>query len=174
MTAGFAKMTTPAILRLPQELIVRVSSFLTTVDLGHFRRSCKQIEASLFESFAKEFFSKRQFMVEEISLQALLDIADHPILSHKLKEVIISCHKFEKGTDLLRAVYSAGHVERNVLIATGQARDMLKEAFSKLPNLRTVGLRDYDGAGRVRDGPDARMHPARIPFVAVHSLLTAL
>lgn len=29
------------------------------------------------------------------------------------------------------------------------------DAFSKLPNLRTVGLRDYEGRGRGRDGEDA-------------------
>jgi hypothetical protein len=33
---------------------------------------------------------------------------------------------------------------------------LLEEAFSKLPNLRSVGLRDYDGNGRYREGGTAK------------------
>lgn len=43
-----------------------------------------------------------------------------------------------------------------MFLATGCARDMLVEAFSRLPNLGKVGLRDYEGHGRVRDGETAR------------------
>lgn len=45
---------------------------------------------------------------------------------------------------------------RDVLLATGHAHTLLVRIFSKLPNLRTVGLRDYDGRGRERDGSNAR------------------
>lgn len=48
------------------------------------------------------------------------------------------------------------NMSRDVFLATGRARDMLVEAFSRLPNLRSVGLRDYEGQGRVRDGEKAR------------------
>lgn len=43
------------------------------------------------------------------------------------------------------------NISRGTLISTGIARDLLTDAFSKLPNLRIVGLRDYDGKGRDRD-----------------------
>lgn len=43
-----------------------------------------------------------------------------------------------------------------MLLTTGRARDLLVEAFSKLPNLRSVGLRDYEGNGRTRDGEKAK------------------
>lgn len=49
----------PPLLRLPQELLIRVASFVTTPELGNLRRSCKDVEARLFESFAHEFFHKR-------------------------------------------------------------------------------------------------------------------
>jgi hypothetical protein len=52
------------ILDLPPELLLRVSQDLTTPELGSLRRSCKIIEQALFKSFAKEFFTKRQFMIE--------------------------------------------------------------------------------------------------------------
>jgi hypothetical protein len=109
----------------------------------------------LFDSFAKEFFTKRQFMVEHVSLQALVAIARHPTLSPYLNEVIISAQtlSFSNGQDW---DWDSTFVPRQVLLDSGIARDMLVDAFSKLPNLRTVGLRDYDGLGRVRDGAEAR------------------
>jgi hypothetical protein len=53
---------------------------------------------------------------------------------------------FERRTD----------ISREVFLATGRARDLLVEAFSKLPNLRCVGLRDYEGHGRYREGMSAK------------------
>ncbi|KAK1087036.1 hypothetical protein LTR48_002995 [Friedmanniomyces endolithicus] len=148
-------------LELPPELLIRVSDHLTTVELGNFRRTCKHVETVLFDTFAKEFFSKRQFMIEQPSLQALIDISNHPTLSKRLTEVIISTDAFDHsstpwGHKGQRVFLEAGYVTRELLLHTGQARDMLVEAFSKLPNLRTVGLRDYAGKGRRRDGEAAR------------------
>ncbi|CAK3869614.1 f-box domain containing [Lecanosticta acicola] len=144
------------IVDLPPELIVRVGSYLTTAELGPLRRSCKQIEASLFDNFASEFFTKRQFMVEHHSLEALVGIANHSGLASRLTEVLV-------GTQILAGEalspqddFLAGRLTRDMLLSSGMARDMLADAFSKLPNLRIVGLRDYDGTGRIRDGPEAR------------------
>ncbi|MCP6237172.1 hypothetical protein NL436_27195, partial [Klebsiella pneumoniae] len=47
-------------------------------------------------------------------------------------------------------------IPRDVFLNTGAACDMLVDAFSKLPNLRRVGLRDYHGNGRFRDGEMAK------------------
>ncbi|KAF1350006.1 hypothetical protein BDV97DRAFT_352965 [Delphinella strobiligena] len=150
---------TTNLFQLPQELLLRVSFHLTTSELGYFRQTCKQVEAALFDSFSKEFFTKKQFMIEHVSLQALVDIANHPTFSRQLSEVIIGLHTFENDSGYERPSskerYRAGHVSRSVLLETGQAHDMLVEAFSKLPNLRTLGLRDYNAQGRLRDGQDA-------------------
>lgn len=73
--------TAPPMLRLPPELMLRVSSFLNTTELGHYRLSCKTVETNLFDSFAREFFTKRQFMIEQVSLEALVGIANHKTLS---------------------------------------------------------------------------------------------
>jgi len=40
-------------------------------------------------------------------------------------------------------------------MATGRAHVLLMHAFSNLPNLRTLGIRDYNGKGRWRDGEKA-------------------
>ena len=47
-------------------------------------------------------------------------------------------------------------IRRDVFLNTGSACNLLVDAFSKLPNLRSVGLRDYDGNGRHRDGDWAK------------------
>jgi hypothetical protein len=73
--------TTAHLLRLPPELMLRISAHLTTLDLGSFRLTCKQVETNLFESFAREYFSKRQFMIEQVSLEALVGIANHKTLA---------------------------------------------------------------------------------------------
>lgn len=142
-------------LDLPPELVVRISSYLTTIELGNFRRSCKQVEAHLFATFAKEFFTKRQFMLEEHSLQALVDIANHPTLSKYLSYVIIASQQLNDiGTRSFR--HNTRQASPQTLLWTGGTLDMLVEAFTKLDNLRTVGLRDYAGADRLRDGPHMR------------------
>jgi hypothetical protein len=77
--------TTPTLLKLPPELIIRISTHFTTPELGDFRGTCRYIESSLFDSFAKEFFTKRQFMLEYVSLEALVGIANHKLLSSRLQ-----------------------------------------------------------------------------------------
>jgi hypothetical protein len=83
--------TTANLLRLPPELMCRIcsSSNLTTHELACFRLTCKQVETNLFESFAREFFTKRQFMLEEVSIEALVGIANHKTLAPYLKGKII-------------------------------------------------------------------------------------
>ncbi|KAI4736554.1 hypothetical protein E4T50_12951 [Aureobasidium sp. EXF-12298] len=145
-----------ALVDLPPELLLRVSAFLTTTELGNLRLTSKPIESVLFDNFAREFFTKKQFMLEQPSLQALIDISNHPTLGSRLSEVVISTHVLPSDSDIVsptsRAMYAAGHVNHHVLMASGQALHMLSDAFSNLPNLRTVGLRDYNGLGRYRDG----------------------
>jgi hypothetical protein len=87
--------TVPDLLRLPPELMLRISAHLTTVELGGFRLICKQVESSLFESFAREFFTKRQFMIERVSLEALAGIANStlaPYLNGKTRPATHSEH----------------------------------------------------------------------------------
>ena len=95
-------------------------------------------------------------MLENESLEALVGVSRHPGLAAKLTEVIIGTQALSAGVELVRDRILNGRLGRDTLLQTGTARDMLVEAFSNLPNLHTVGLRDYDGAGRDRDGPNAR------------------
>lgn len=103
--------TVPDILRLPPELMLRISTDLTTIELGNFRLSCKQVETNLFESFAREFFTKRQFMIEHISLEALVGIANHKTLSPYLTgENAITCAHINLKLMTSRGDYRPRHV----------------------------------------------------------------
>lgn len=87
------------LLAIPLELLVEISSYLTTPDFASLRLTCTTIERSLWDWFAEEFFAKKQFMITRPSLQALVDISHHDRLSKTLKHVIISTLLFRPDAD---------------------------------------------------------------------------
>ncbi|KAF2024323.1 hypothetical protein EK21DRAFT_94173 [Setomelanomma holmii] len=146
-----------SLLGLPLELLVAVSSHLTTPDLGALRLTCKQVEKSLYEWFAGEFFTKKQFMLTCKSLQAFIDISKHVGFSNKLTHVIIATNaymdiplRFRDSEAAER--YIQGAEDQKALLSTGVVREMLTEAFQNLENLHTVGIRDFNNGKRRRDG----------------------
>jgi hypothetical protein len=146
-----------SLLTIPLELLVAVSEYLPTEDLGSLRLACKQTEKSLYEWFSKEFFSKKQFMLTHKSLQALIDISKHASLSRKLSHIIIATNvygeiplRFKDEEAATR--YIQGFEDQKALLITGIDREMLTEAFERLENLATIGIRDFNAGNRVRDG----------------------
>ncbi|KAK4096411.1 hypothetical protein N658DRAFT_501599 [Parathielavia hyrcaniae] len=145
------------LVQIPLEILIRITYFISTVDLGNVRLSCKALEQSLFNFFSHEFFRKKQFMVTTDSLQALVDISKHPTLSPCLKHVIISTDRptnyWVSGiSDEGRARLEVALADHMSLLVTGGLRDMLVEAFSNLVNLDTVDIRDFNSPSRNRDG----------------------
>lgn len=153
-------MAPPSLTALPLEMLTMIASHLSTPDLGALRLSCRTIEQLLFDNFAKEFFSKKQFMLSYPSLQALVNISKHSGLCKYLRHVIISTetycltdlHNLMPDTDFFRC-YVRGYHEQCQLTTTGIDCDMLSEAFGNLYNLETLELRDYISQHRrPRDG----------------------
>ncbi|ORY62228.1 uncharacterized protein BCR38DRAFT_410668 [Pseudomassariella vexata] len=159
------------LLKMPLEVLFQISDHLTTRDYGILRLVCKHMEASLVGNFAREFFTKRQFMLTEFSLQGLVDISKSKF-SRCLSHVIISPERpslsrvpgrFMVAPSSLTASDSQA-VEQNCfrsecadhlsLISTGQDVVMLAEAFGNLPSLETVEIRDFNSRSRNREGPD--------------------
>lgn len=154
---------------MPVELLLHISSFLTTTEYGELRRSCKHLEASFFSAFGREFFAKRQFMFTEFSLQALVDISRSrygPFLTYLILSVVRP--KLEVP-DTIRATSIIAPVDggkfnkfreecmRNVVLtSSGQDFAMLVQALDNLPNLATVGMRDWSPQTRYREGPKAK------------------
>lgn len=141
---------------LPLELLVYISSFVSTSDLAALRLTCKQTEKSLYEWFAEEFFAKKQFMLTQPSLQVLLDISRHVSLSKRLKHLIIATNVYDdipirfRDSDACFS-YMQGHADQQALLNNGVDREMLTEIFKGLHNLETVDVRDFC-AKRERDG----------------------
>ncbi|KAF4546696.1 putative f-box domain containing protein [Lasiodiplodia theobromae] len=147
------------IAKLPQELIDRIVDFLPTVTLGHVRLTCKLMEHHLFTYFSKHYFTKKQFMVTEASLQALVDISEHPALSPCLKHLIIGLDHYvfwsralAPALDYTVFIQRKGAAEsQRRMFTTGRAVSLLARALSNLRNLQTLDIRDFNSQTRVRD-----------------------
>ncbi|KAI0889072.1 uncharacterized protein GGS22DRAFT_66958 [Annulohypoxylon maeteangense] len=154
------------LLKVPPEVLLHISSYLPTLDYGRLRCVCRQIEKSLFPSFAREFFTQRQFMLTEFSLQALVDISKSRLGPH-LKCLIISLERpnawdFQRqginvGTQSLGDALKYNNfyeqcINHQTLISSGQDVELLAEALRNLSKLQTIGLRDFYSPGRSRDG----------------------
>ncbi|KAI2635113.1 hypothetical protein GGS21DRAFT_516949 [Xylaria nigripes] len=155
-----------SLLNIPLEVLLQITSYLTTPEYGYLRRTCKQIEASLFGTFTKEFFSKRQFALIEFSIRTLVDIAKSrlgPSLTHliiHLEHLDMSSHytpgglPFHEGDSsrfLRYNQYYHEFISQYEFIYTGLDLEMLTDAIKHLPNLKTVGIRDFNSKNRHRD-----------------------
>ncbi|XWX00249.1 hypothetical protein V2A60_008269 [Cordyceps javanica] len=149
------------LLRLPLELLLRVSHHLTTVELGCLRLTCRHVEQSLFPSFAREFFRHKQFNLTEFSLEALVDISRSRMAPH-LRHLHIGlesisharmCHTHRSPAATHR--HNRLHTHHWILSATGHDVVLLARALAALPNLEDVVLRDSNSTRRSRDGPGA-------------------
>ncbi|KAI1814589.1 hypothetical protein GGS20DRAFT_547537 [Poronia punctata] len=152
-------MSSP-LLNNPLEVILQITSYLTTPEFGHLRASCKQLEGSLSAVFAKEFFSKRQFSLTEFSIQTLLDISKSrfgPGLTHLIihlehpASILMTVTQRQQGLTLRghnEHVYQ--YLSHSIFTSTGRDLEMLSEAIQHLPNLETIGMRDFNSK-RTRD-----------------------
>ncbi len=158
MAAAMDPQVGCGLVQLPLEVLIRITYFIPTKDLGSVRLSCRALEEGLFSFFSHEFFRKKQFMVSTDSLQALIDISKHPTLSPFLKHVIICADRpshtkwVQDRNDEARALLEIANADHMHLLATGGLRDMLAEAFARLKNLETVDIRDFESRSRNRDG----------------------
>ncbi|KAI3341993.1 hypothetical protein F4824DRAFT_270903 [Ustulina deusta] len=147
------------LLNVPLEVLLQITSHLTTPEYGHLRRSCKQMDALLFGAFAREFFSKRQFALIEFSIQALVDIAKSrlgPSLTHLIIHLehphAGASHHSAAEASVQHNQYHAEAVNHWEFITTGLDVEMLSDALAHLPNLETIGMRDFHSSSRCRDG----------------------
>ncbi|CAK7271898.1 hypothetical protein SEPCBS119000_004842 [Sporothrix epigloea] len=145
--------------RLPMKLVLRITRDLTTTELCAVRSCSRALERALRHFFAHELFRRKQFMFTDFSLQTLLAIAQHPLLSQTLRHVSFGLEEFvvirqvppegeKQSVDLVLAA-----AQQKALLANGRALQLLAAALSLLPNLETVQLRDYPSYTRFRDGP---------------------
>lgn len=146
--------------KVPLEVLLRITNFLTTPELGNVRRTCSSIERSLYFTFVKEFFTRKQFMLSDDSLQALIDISKSRLSDH-LRMVQFGLERYpsypySRGDDQRDSKFLQRHAGMLTLWSTGYHRDMLAEAFGNLKNLDEIVIRDFNSTRRTRDGPVAQ------------------
>lgn len=162
----------PRLTTIPLEVLLQIISNLTTPEYGNLRLTCKQLEETVFNSFAREFFTKRQFMITEFSLQALVDISKSrlsPYLTHvifglerpSVRSYNMTRPQFGAISQIQATLFKAQgnrlrqeYVDHMTFLSTGQDVELLAEAFSKLTNLETAGIRDFYSRSRFRDYPN--------------------
>jgi hypothetical protein len=167
------------LLSVPLEVLLNITYHLTTPEYGNLRLTCKNIESTLLTPFSREFFTKRQFMFTEFSLQTLVDISKSRF-SSTLSHIIFGLER-PSSSSLPLSQHNAGNpppdmrVKQNrllqecfghmTLLNTGQDVEMLADAFSNLANLETIGMRDFNSRSRRRDYPN-------IEWKSMHSFWT--
>lgn len=146
--------------QLPRELLDTIAGFLPTRDFNNLRLSCKHVENILFPYWANCFFRVRQFMISELSLDTLLDISRHPVLSKHLTHLAIGLdHLQHTHTGRVQGfssyddahAYDAALASQALLFHTGEAVRLLSAALANLPNLGYIDIRDYSSPTRFRD-----------------------
>ena len=136
---------------IPIEVILRISEHLTTNELGNLRLTCKQIENALYLTFANEFFSRKQFMLTDFSLQALLDISKSR-LGHAVRRLQISVEMVEPRAAYIATDYGREVAQRQrTFYENNLDKEMLAEAIGNLSNIEELVIRDSNSWGRTRD-----------------------
>ncbi|KAK4548459.1 hypothetical protein LTR36_009369 [Oleoguttula mirabilis] len=188
----FTKMKT-TILDLPSELIASIVAYLPDKDVFATRQANSQLERASLSHFGKRFFRKKGYMLTTPSLSVLQHIADHAELRKYVQHVWFNPDLYtfvhpdcapdreempdpdnpDSLLDLLapsdRKKYVAYQEckEDHVLLVRNcgaKLATVLTEAFAKLPNLETIGMRRSEdhrpwGWSRLRDavGEDPRV-----------------
>ncbi|KAK4075799.1 hypothetical protein Trihar35433_2359 [Trichoderma harzianum] len=147
------------LLQIPAEILDRITWHLTTPELCNLRITCKSVEEALYYSFTTEFFTRKQFMISEFSLRALVDISKSRLAGH-LRQVHfgldqLGIHTTPSMGGGKARMFAQRLVEQETLWSLGLVPKYLTEAFSNLPNLETVVVRDFNSNRRSRDGPHA-------------------
>ncbi|KAL7791455.1 hypothetical protein V8C37DRAFT_157577 [Trichoderma ceciliae] len=151
----------PLLLQVPPEILDRIIWHLNTTELCNLRLTCKSAETALYFRFTTEFFKRKQFMVSEFSLRALVDISKSRLAGY-VRHVHIGLDQLDAGanpwpnlSNRTQRLYRQRLVEQGTLWTLRLVPKYLSEAFSRLPNLETVVLRDFNSNRRSRDGPHA-------------------
>ena len=143
--------------KIPLEILLRITWHLTTPELGNLRLTSRHFLESLDTTFIKEFFTLKQFMMTDFSLQALIDISKSRLGPH-LKRVHFGLDRFPEnphrnfGDTRQLARFKQLFSDQFTLWYTPCIHHLLKEAFQNLKNLEDVVIRDFNSRRRRRDG----------------------
>lgn len=139
---------------LPIEIVEEVTDYLSPEDFLHLRVTCRAIADKTFRLFQADFFNTRAVMLEQQSMQNLVDISRHPILRQAVEQVELCVDHLIEPDIYKRRVSNAGDQrwENIGKLYRESWKDMtdqfshrictaqLAKALSRLPNCRAVGV----------------------------------
>jgi hypothetical protein len=143
---------------VPLEVLLRITYWLKTPDFGSLRATCKSLETMLFNPFAEEFFARKQFMITDFSLQALIDISKSR-MGPRIRRLQFGLEQIKREC----LFHTSDHVvemfaNQAALWNSGAQVRMMSEALFNLENLQDVVIRDFNSQSRNRDYPDNTWH----------------
>lgn len=97
-------------------------------------------------------------MIDQFSLQTLVDISQHAALSQVMTHLIIGLDELQASHRLPRvdsvaefSQWRDADCAQKALLYGGGAADLLARALSSLTKLKTIDIRDFDSSTRYRD-----------------------
>ncbi|KAI0022310.1 hypothetical protein F4780DRAFT_733770 [Xylariomycetidae sp. FL0641] len=161
MEASTALNENNRLLAVPLEVLLHITSHLSTPDYGHVRRTCRRAEALLFGPFAQEFFTKKQFFFAEFSLKHLVAISESrfaPCMKYLIINIgnLAFLLRMPSRVTERATPKQLNRLNDEVCKFTAYMEDnhdlaLLTKALDNLPNLVTLGLRDFNSNTRYRD-----------------------
>ncbi|KAI9701256.1 MAG: hypothetical protein M1836_001926 [Candelina mexicana] len=90
---------------VPTEILVRIFSYLHKDDIKCVRQICRDFVAAS----AQYLFDRLYVSPQELHLEILTAVSQHPIFSKYVREIVYHCSQFRSGF-LLREAYEKEHV----------------------------------------------------------------
>ncbi|KAI0384213.1 hypothetical protein F5Y04DRAFT_249266 [Hypomontagnella monticulosa] len=87
------------LLQLPNEVLDMISDCLGAQDLGALRLTSKRLNAASLPSFSRGYFKTRYVMFSRLSLQNLIEIAQHPVFGPSVRTLEICLDRFVQNLD---------------------------------------------------------------------------
>jgi hypothetical protein len=153
--------------RLSTELVIEICTHLEPADLLALRLASRDISAKCFDPLADRFFASLQLLVTSDNLAFLKEVADHPVLRARVRELWLTPALFEGKYDLSieryfgnrpillssspnfadrrkvlhaqHAAYRAAVTDHLNIAMTPVLQRALHDAFERFPNLKSVG-----------------------------------
>lgn len=85
-----ASFIMPSISHLPTEMLCSIASLLEAQDFFSFRQTSRVIQNSTISQFATQYFKRRYILLQRHSLEALINIARHPVFGPTVHTLDIS------------------------------------------------------------------------------------
>lgn len=157
-------MAKPNLQDLPEELVSNISLRLWSDDVQALRLTCRALEKKILYEWATEYFSEKAFVISTDSLKVLMNIANSEklrgflhrvnILTAFFSDTAFDCDKVcphgngcgWAPTVRQREAWEFLCEDQKQLKDSGRDKEMLTEAFSKLPELADILVVDSTAA----------------------------